>query len=177
MRDHDRAAGRSEAGITLVELMVAMMVTAILGAMVATWMTSAVRAVNLHRADDIAVQQLREAKDLLTRELRMASGVTAISPTSISFWVDADFSGTPEQGETITWVIETDGTLARSTDAAGAVDPLIMIEHLVLGESFFEFDTEVASDVRRVGITLVVTAGEAGRTRSLSTEIFVRNAG
>jgi type II secretory pathway pseudopilin PulG len=177
MRSHERGAGRAEAGITLVELMVALMVTAILGAMVATWMTSAVRAVNLHRADDVAVQDLRQAKDLLTRELRVASGVSAISPTAITFWVDADFSGAPDEGETITWSIESDGTLARWTDAGGKASALVILDHVVLGESIFEFDTDEASEVRRVAITLVVTAGDTDRTRSLSTEIFVRNAG
>jgi type II secretory pathway pseudopilin PulG len=177
MTPRRREAGRGEAGITLVELMVALMVTALLGAMVATWMTSVVRAVNLHRADDIAVQDLREAKDLLTRELRIASGVSAISSTSMTFWVDTDFSGTPDQGETVTWSIEPDGTLVRWTDAGGQASALVILEHVVLAESTFEFDTGEASEVRRVGVTLVVTAGDADRTRSLSTEIFVRNAG
>lgn len=165
-----------DGGVTLVELMVAMMITAILGAVVATWMTSAARAVTMHREDDRAVQDLRQAKDLLTREVRTAAVVTAISSTSLTFWVDANYNGEADDGETITWSIEP-GALVRSTDAPGEAEPLVVLEHLVIAGSGFAYDAEVASEVRLVEVALVVSAGSPDRTRSLSTLIHLRNSG
>lgn len=167
-----------ESGITLVELMVAMMITAILGAVVATWMTSAVKAANMHRDDDIAVQDLRQAKDLLTRELRSAAEVVTLSPTMITVWVDSDYSGAPDDGEIITWSIESDGTLVRWTDVdGGSANGVVVLDRVVVSLSGFDYDAPEAPDVRKVSVVLVVTAGSEHRTRSISTEIFIRNSG
>jgi type II secretory pathway pseudopilin PulG len=164
---------RSEAGVSLIELLVGMMIAAAVGAAVVTWMSSAATTVTIHREDDRAVQDLRHAKDRLTREVRMAAQLLAAAPDELTLWVDDDSDGSLDPGETVTWAIEAGGDLVRSTDAG---DTWVVMSHLVAEESGFTFDAESVAEIRTVGITLVASSGQAGATRSISTQIFVRNA-
>lgn len=160
-------------GVTLVELMVSMLLMAFIATALVTGMTTAMRSASLHRDDDKAVQDLRHAKERLTRELRAITELTAASASSVTFWLDEDADGAADLGETITWEITDAGSLVRSTDA-GASTPVV--SNLVVSSSGFTFDAETVAEVRRIGVELTTSVGDSDGSRSIQTEIFLRNA-
>ena len=160
-------------GLTLVELLVSMMLMAFIATALVTGMSTAMRSADLHRDDDRAVQDLRHAKERLTRELRAITELTGASASSVAFWLDEDANGAADLGETITWEITTGGSLVRSTDA-GASTPVV--SNLVAGSSGFAFDAVEVSEIRRISIELTAAVGSSDGTRSIQTEIFLRNA-
>lgn len=164
---------RGEGGLTLVELMVSMLLMSFIATALVTGMTTAMRSANLHRDDDRAVQDLRHAKERLTREVRAITELTAASSSSLTFWLDEDTDATPDVGETITWEITTGGSLVRSTDAG---DSASVVTNLVGGSSGFTFDSTEVSEMRRISIELTAAVGDSDGTRSIQTEIFLRNA-
>lgn len=112
--------GFDERGITLTELIVAMFVTLLVGVMTMTWVSAVTRQEQINEQDVAAVDELRVAKSRITKELRFASAaLPALSspPSSVAVWIDGDRSGgSPDPGEIVTWEIQSDGTLTRSTD-------------------------------------------------------------
>lgn len=170
-----RRRGRLHAddGVTLIELMVSMLIASLVAVVFVTWMSSAVTTANLHRDDDRAVQDLRLAKDRLTRELRMADGLLVAEALLVTMWVDENSDGVVDIGEVITWTITGGGELVRSTDAG---DSFVVMREVVVVESGFTFDSAVVVDIERVNMVLVVFVGEIGGTRELTTQIYLRNA-
>ena len=160
-------------GVTLVELMVSMLLVAFVSAAVVSGMTSAMRSANLHREDDQAVQDLRIAKERLTRELRTAAELQAASASSITVWIDADATGDEDPGEVVTWEITSVGSLTRSTDTAAAS---AVVVNLDATESLFAFDAESVDEIRLITVVLVARVGSSDGTRSMQTQILLRNA-
>lgn len=164
---------RGEDGLTLVELLVSMLLMSIIATALVTGMTTAMRSANLHRDDDRAVQDLRHAKERLTRELRAITELTAASASSVTFWLDEDADGTADVGETITWEITAGGVLLRSTDTG---DSAPVVSNLVSGSSGFTFDATEVGEIRRIAVALTAAVGSSDGTRSIQTEIFLRNS-
>jgi prepilin-type N-terminal cleavage/methylation domain-containing protein len=164
---------RADRGMTLVELLVAMLLAAFVAGAVVTWMMSAVRAADHHRDDDRAVQDLRQAKERLTRELRMAAELQGASAGTVVVWIDDNSNGEIDAGEVVTWGITEDGELVRSTDAG---DQWVVMRNLVPADSGFTFDAGSVEDIRTIGVVLVTSVERGGAARSMTTQIFLRNA-
>jgi prepilin-type N-terminal cleavage/methylation domain-containing protein len=160
-------------GVTIVELMVSMLIASIVAVVFVTWMSSAVTTANLHRDDDRAVQDLRQAKDRLTRELRMADELLLADRLAVTMWVDENADGVVDSGEIITWTFTGGGELVRSTDAG---DSFVVMREVVVAESGFTFDSATLADIRTVSMVLVAFVGEIGGTREIATQIYLRNA-
>lgn len=144
-------------GMTLTELAVAGLITAIVGLLIVAGIQTGMRSANLHRDDDRAVQDLRYAKDILTRELRMAADAEE-GGSWLTFTVD---------GEDIEWRITSTGELTRSVDSGA---PAVVIIGLSVDESSF------AISGNTVTVKLVTEVPTSDGTRSLETQIFLRNA-
>jgi hypothetical protein len=50
------------------------------------------------------------------------------------------------------------------------------VSNLVAGSSGFAFDAVEVSEIRRISIELTAAVGSSDGTRSIQTEIFLRNA-
>jgi type II secretory pathway pseudopilin PulG len=159
--------------MTLIELMVSMLLMSLIATALVTGVATAMRSANLHRDDDRAVQDLRHAKERLTRELRAITELTAASASSVTFWLDADADSVADVGETITWEITTGGSLVRSTDAGASSS---IVSNLVAASSGFTFDTTAVAEIRRISVDLTAAVGSSDGSRSIQTEIFLRNA-
>ncbi len=162
-----------DAGLTLVELGVSMVITSLLGALMITWFAAGVGSENSHQSYDAALSDLREVSDRLGSELRGSGYLTAAEPGTISFWLDGDRDGVVESGETITWAI--DGvTMVRSTDD-GATSA-VLATHLGT-DSAFSYDAIAPADVTRVTISLVADATTRAGTDQIEhvVEIYLRN--
>jgi hypothetical protein len=167
---------QDDSGTSIVELGVAMFVTALMSAAMVTWMHSAGAAISLHGGDDQAMQELRIAKSVIGRDLRSAESVLSAGTVSVTVWVDDDDDDFQDIGEAITWAVTEDGNLTRTTDGG---EFGVLASNLVYGESYFGYDSPTLDDITEIGIQLmahvVTVAGESG-TRSIGVRIHVRNA-
>lgn len=168
-----RARWRSDGGVTLVEMLVVLLIGGIVATALLAWMTSAVRSANLHRDDDRAVQDLREAHERLTREVRTSSQLLDGSSTELTMWIDLDWDGTIGEGEVVTWSVTGGGSLVRSTDAG---DEWEVITGLAPELSGFTLDAGTAAQSRVVGIGLAAFVGESDNVRTMNGQVFLRNA-
>lgn len=166
-----------EQGSSIVEIGVSLVITAMLTVAMVSWMTSAGAAVTLHREDDVVVQDLRIAKERITRELRVAEDVSVATRYQVTVWVDDDDDDFADPGETITWYFGTDGNLWRWTDTE---DEQIQVANLVYSASGFGYDSPDAASVSSVTVTFVATlppdedTPEPGQ-REISTQVHLRN--
>ncbi len=167
-----RVSARQE-GMTLVELGVAMLVTAMLSAVMVAWMTSGVNSERTHQSYDRAMSDLRAIVDQLSREVRGATEIIDAEPSSISFWLDSDRDATLDTGETVTWAI--DGSdMVRSTDGG---DTGILATTISPDDSGFSYDSGIPDQITRVTITVGTFADNGSGTDLLqqSIDIYLRN--
>ena len=166
----------ADSGMSLVELAMTLLITSLMSITLITWISSASKAAGLHREDDQAVQDLRVAKEHITRDLRVARSVLVAEPSQVSVWVDADEDEYQDPGEAVTWRIEN-GSLTKGTDLTA---PHIEASNLDVYQSRFTYDASPAAAVTQIEVTLVasVTArtGEPSQ-RTLTVGVSVRNAG
>lgn len=167
---------RDDSGTSVVELGMAMMVTAMMSIALVTWMSSAGASLALHREDDYVVQDLRIAKELIGRELRIAEAVVAAQAGSVTVWIDDDDDDFLDPGESITWRLVNDGTLRRSNDLG---DEQIIASRLLSG-SRFGYDSPTAATVGQITVHLVAEVapkadGAPPGRREISIQIYLRN--
>lgn len=176
MRLRHQPSGLSgDAGMSLVELGVSMVITSMLALLMVTWFSAGVGSENSHRSYDHALSDLREVSDRLGKEVRSAGYLTAAEPTSLSFWLDGDRDGIAEEGETITWAL--DGTtIVRTTD--DGVTSAVLATNLTPSASSFTYDATDPADVTRVTLSLRATAETraGGDQLEHTIEIYLRNA-
>jgi hypothetical protein len=160
--------------MSLVELGVSMVITSLLALLMVTWFSAGVGSEHSHRSYDDALSDLRQVSDRLGKEVRGAGYLTTAEPASLSFWLDGDRDGVPEEGETVTWAI--DGTtVVRSTD--DGVSSAVLATNLTPGASGFTYDTTDPAEVTRVTVTLIATAETraGGDQLEHTVEIYLRN--
>lgn len=170
-----RARLSDDAGMSLVELGVSMVITSLLAALMVTWFSAGVGSENSHRSYDDALSDLRQVSDRLGKEVRSAGYLTAADATSLSFWLDADRDGVVEDGETITWAIDG-ATIVRTTD--DGVSSAVLATNLTPSASQFTYDAIDPAAVTRVTVTLIATAETraGGDQLEHTVEIYLRNA-
>jgi type II secretory pathway component PulJ len=115
LRRTARPPGLTDRGTTLVELLVATVVTAALGGAVTavtvtTWRTQQLRA---RSSDGTAAAKV--ATELLSRDLRDARAVLAGSAGSVTVWDDRNSDYRRQPAETLTWTVDGAGRLCRTT--------------------------------------------------------------
>lgn len=166
-----------ESGVTLVEMAVAMFITALLATVMIVWLGAVFGADTRQASYDEALNDLRDVSDRLSRDLRGSQELIVADATTMTFWLDTDRDGSTDVGELITWTIETDGTVTRSTDAG--ITETVLATKVVPGSSSFAYDETLPIDVARVTVSLVARAETGnGITDDVmhSSDILLRNA-
>lgn len=171
-----RQLWRDEDGLSIVEIGVSLVITSLMSVALVTWIDSAGAAASLHREDDVVVQDLRIAKERITRELRVAESVSGATAGQVTVWVDSDDDDFPDSGEQVTWAIQ-DGSLLRWTDTT---ESQVFVSNLISG-SAFGFDSPTPADVGSITITLVAQLepddeGDEPGERRISTQVHLRNS-
>lgn len=183
----DRPDRTADGGFTLVELLVAIAITAVLGGVV---VTSVVRTMQVSADATVRVEaltSLQTAHERISRNVRAADPIGAASATSLSLtvWDDAQQRRVITYtlaGDALSQTVETYATPSAASPASTATTPLI--DDLAQGATpVFTYavgdgsawDGAEVGDITDVTITLIADAGE-GRTVPLSTSIFVRNS-
>ncbi|MFH1330397.1 MAG: hypothetical protein ABIJ48_07100 [Actinomycetota bacterium] len=161
-------------GLTLVELMVALFGLAILGTVMVGVFVATNRVDHQHEADDRAMAELRTAQELMTKDLRRAERLVVIGEKTVTMWIDESRDDTADEGELITWAVESDGDLARSTDV-GVYG--VLATGLSYADSGFSYDSAYPDLTRRVSVHLAAVVSSPGveGARYVATEVFLRN--
>ncbi len=130
----------NQEGMTLVELLVATLLTSIVCAFMLIAILTTTRADASNDQESRALAQLRISAGRVMNELREARRLYADSTsTRLHFWVDTDRDNQQDPGERITYLIRSktgatpvaDGTpavMVRRTDAPGSTEMLISDE-------------------------------------------------
>jgi hypothetical protein len=163
-----------EAGATVVELAIAMIGLGIISMTMMSFFVGATSVEDLHKADDLALEQIRDARARLSRDVREARRFTSIGQYGFTVWIDQQWDNVIDVGELVTWGIDTDGALFRSSDGSDRIEA----RGLLLDQSRFTYDSVLADHATMIEVHLVVgvdDAAEVGGTRSLDTEVSLRN--
>jgi type II secretory pathway pseudopilin PulG len=172
MAPEDRPDETGSAGFTLIEISIALAGLAVVATMLMTVFVGANKVDDLHTSDDTALEQLREARQRMSRDVREARRFTSIGSRDFTVWVDEGWDEVIGSGELITWTIYETGDLVRSTDFAERVEA----SGVSYADSWFGFDATVAASVTRMEIHLAAPVESGlGGTRTLDTEITLRN--
>lgn len=163
-------------GFTLLELSIAMSGLLLVSAVMMSFFVGAARIDAVHSSDDVALEQLRDARQRMSRDVREARRFTTTWPLGFTVWIDEGWDGVIGPGELVTWSVDIAGNLWRSA----GVDARIEARSLSPAESYFVFDSATSSGITSMRIHLVVAVegpsdGSSAGTRSLDTEISLRN--
>ena len=178
---------RADSGMTLVEVLVAVILTSVVTLTLLTGVTAIYRGRNFTSQDGDSLGALRTAMDRFEKEVRQARRVYSTSTAkTMRLWVDYDRNNQQNPDERITWAIEDVGgnraEFTRDTDVSG-VDPRVVVRDLVFDAAATDFDYNLAdpsddpSAATLVTITLVARAeGALAGERAVRTEVRLRNA-
>lgn len=158
-------------GITLTEMVVAMMVSAIVMTATVVWLSAVLRT-DEAQADRLdSIEELRKAKGQITRELRFAKEVIDPPATddAITFWLDGGTKDLKEPGEMITYILVGD-ELHRITDAVPPETHIIATGLQASGTSMVLTD-----DTVDLTFTVDLDPGDDLPSRSIQTSITARN--
>jgi hypothetical protein len=165
-------ADRSETGVSLVELSIAMAGLGVLAAIMLTLFIGATSTDRLHEADDQALISLRSLRERLSRDVREARHFLAIREDSFMLWIDGDWDGLQDSGELVSWVRASDGTVTRGVDGTSRVEAF----DLLPGTPTFSFDSLVPSHVRVLTVSFVADVdAPTGSVRQFDFEVSLRN--
>ena len=182
---------RSDAGFTLVELLAAMALSVVV--LLATLMTLDTFSTNASRQTRVndANAQVRSAMDRIVSDLRQAATIEVAGASDLVYTVTD--SATETRRERI--CVDSSNQLWRSSvtttspaspmpastpcPTAGAAKVTELKAANTASNPIFRYDSATASDVRSVGLTIALDAGNGGRTdtSTLRASTFVRSKG
>jgi type II secretory pathway pseudopilin PulG len=175
MREHRLLA--DERGITFVELMVAMAISAVVGSLLIAALSMVTGVDSFTREDSQALGELRTAAERFQKEMRQARKVYADSTsTSAHFWVDYNRDNQQNLEEKLIWRQETvsgETRLVRTSEAGGSI---IQAVDLVTGSMFVYDPAPEATTVVTITLTVDVSPGSAPSGRTVRTQVRLRNA-
>jgi prepilin-type N-terminal cleavage/methylation domain-containing protein len=166
-----RQLRRDEAGFTLTEMLVVMLLFGIIGTGITSVMLSTARTQRYQTQLSDSISQARVATERMRKELRGARQIYPQLPagvpsnaTRVSFWRDANFDDLAQPAEQITYELVTVsgvGTLQRFT--AASATPIPVATGLNVGASSFSYDgAAVAPDDTSVFRVVLTTASVPG---------------
>lgn len=169
--------GPREVGASIVEAMVAMLVSGMVVAILLTGYVSAGRAELYTDHDAQALSVLRSATAQFGRELRQARKVYADSTSrKIRFWVDYDRDNQQEASERITWELESTidgGRLVRKLDTG---DQTFVRGGLLVKDAFVYSPAPIATTVVEATFVADVDPDRLAAERRIKMEVRLRNA-
>ncbi len=164
-----------ETGLSLVELLIAMVMTAIIGSTLLSIVTSSLRT-GLFASDTRAtMDETRVAVERVARELRGARRVYPTSTgTSLRFWTDADVDGLQDTNEQVTYSLVANAgrtELQRSTEVSGSTSRVVARN--LSSATAFTYDV-APPDTQVVTVTFTATSIGSGGASNLTATAGVR---
>lgn len=166
-----------ERGITLVEMMVAMAISAVVSLLLLAALSMVFRVDRFTRQDSQALGELRIATERFQKEMRQARKVYADSTaTSVHFWVDYNRDNQQNQSEKLTWRQETISGETRLVRTNEAGSSFIEAVDLVPGSPFLYNPAPEDTTVVTITLTADVSPGAQPSGRTVRTRVRLRNA-
>ncbi len=167
---------QGSAGFSVIELSIALAGLLVVSSVMMSFFVGVARVDGVHTADDTALEQLRDARQRMSRDIREARRFYATWPLGFTVWLDAGWDEVIDAGELVTWSVDEAGNLRRSVGEASRIEA----GGISLSESYFTFDSTMPGSVTSMQMHLVVVVGRPGDgaaagTRALDTEITLRN--
>ena len=165
-------------GISVPELMVAMILASIASLLLFSLLDVANRVDLFSRDDSQVLDELRFASQMIKGDVREGRLVYDDSTDRIlHIWIDSDIDNQQDANERVYWEIRTTGgdtDLVRYTEAN--TNPVIIAETIVDGPAF-AYNPGIGSDPRTVTITLTADEdpAEPPAARVIESEIRLRN--
>lgn len=179
-RLRDRLAG--DAGLTLIELMIAFFIASLIAGVMINWLVTVGRSDQYEQEASVALEEMRGAKGGLVKELRFAESINvgASNNHKVVVWVDENDNDAfdPSTGETVTWEFHADGTLTRSTDAPAAT-PELRASNLIYDAAAGPDSSRFWYDATNTRITIQlvadVAAADGPEAKRIRTEVHLRS--
>lgn len=200
---HAATRERDEAGFSLVELLVAISLFAVLGTLILSMVFATNTSAQNGRANADLTEEARLALNRIAREVREARSVDAVYPAGTGesgFTISVDFnrngaidpvtaSTPPEDAEQLTYCYRNQQVLMQP----GLVDCAAVTAYPILAAKVTSFQVTYTSSYQQNGvglqpvlpttaalsridgITLALTASGSGHTQSFRTTIDLRN--
>ena len=189
---------RNENGFTLIEIVMALLITSIVVGAVYSLFSQMTRSFTSQEVTAQVQQQLRLGVDFIARDIRATgfdptgqtqAGILSATPTSFQFTADRDENGgLSELGENITYTFNAAAGRLERLDANSAFGTEVLVENVdVANSGFTYFDgssppvaTTDPDNIRTIVVAMTVEepAGRAAPvTRTLSARIVARNLG
>ncbi len=101
-----RVTGRRDAGITLVEVLIALALSLVIMGMIASAFLGGSRLHSATSAEADGITDLRTTVERLGRDVRTARGIDAgATATTLSMWIDSNSDYIKQSSEVVTWTL------------------------------------------------------------------------
>ena len=177
-----------QAGFTLVELLVVMILLGVIGSIVGSGIVSSMRADRKTRERVAVTGDLTKGVDRMTKQIRVAAPIIDFSSTSLTvetYRNSLRYRYAYAYDASAKTVTETLSTYASASDVTPmSVDTQTLLRNVTNGTAtpmfeYYDRDGATATaidDIARVEISLVETpTGDAQGPISFSTSVFLRN--
>lgn len=172
-----------EKGISFVEMVVAMAISAVVGSLLIGAFSMMSRVDKFTREDSEALADLRTASERFQKEMRQARKIYDIvnapesTSTLVHFWVDYNRDNQQNLEERLIWRLETSSggkmRLVRTSEAGGM---RIQAVNLISGSSFAYAPAPPETTVVTLTLRADVSSGDQPSPRTVRTKVRLRNA-
>lgn len=174
-----------EAGFTLVELLVTMVIIGVVSLLVVTAMTQAASTFLIAKDESQGLGDAKTVLDQISRDIRESRGVvcdgTGVDPNCeahLQLWVDSDSDYAEDSSEVITWELQDsgDGVHFDVWRLTGDGDAKLVASSLIV-QTLFEYDSVDPEEAELVTVTMQYDAnvGTGIDVRTATTSARVRN--
>lgn len=173
----------NERGISFVEMVVAMAISAVVGSLLIGAFSMMHRVDRFTGQDSEALADLRTASERFQKEMRQARKIydtvepPASTSTLVHFWVDYNRDNQQNLEERLIWRLEAASggkmRLVRTSEAGGM---RIQATNLVSGSSFAYAPAPPDTTVVTLTLRADVTPGDQPSARTVRTKVRLRNA-
>lgn len=171
---------RSDRGVTLPELLIAILISALALALLGAMVSSGTRAEIFTRDDSAALDDMRITAERITKEVRQARLLYGDSTDYVAhFWVDFDLDNQQDLDERIFWALRDDGTgdfdLVRYTEAEPT--QVVISEYAIDAGPVFTYDPLLPDVVRTVNFAIAfdVNTAQPPVAHTVESAIRLRN--
>ncbi len=172
-----------DSGLTLVELMVAMLAAAIVSAVMMQWLITVTRTDEYEQEASIALEEMRVAKGRLIKEMRFADTVelSLSDEHTVELWTDLndDDSAQVGIGEYVTWRIKPEGTLTREGDDNPGFEDVHasrLVYDLAAGPDTSRFTFDPSGTSVTIELVADIDGADGPDPKRIRTEVHLRNA-
>jgi prepilin-type N-terminal cleavage/methylation domain-containing protein len=170
-----------ERGMTLPEVLIAMVITSVVTTVLLMGMVTVYRGHNFTQQDSASLGALRTSLDRFEKEVRQARVMYNDSTNKkVHVWVDYDRDNQQDPVEKILWQIEDLGSnRAQLTRGTGVTAPVVVSRNLVFDAAAanFAYNAPIVEEATIISVQFVArAAGSLAGERTVTTRVRLRNA-